>query len=289
MACLPHAVRAQAVFADDFASETAASTRARSTLFSAAPPPTPPHMQRLTPIPQEYCGGRRRVLSNLCPRCHPCYNSKPHLICGTCFQETSALLPHCIAFCRIKLADLWLNVLTRVVAARASEEAMTELAGKEVRSLLAPSPSFANASSPFLPPPPSRPCLFKRRASPAISQWQRHSPLVLPCCCSRARLSRFSLHLQHVRCDKRQHQVTRTPNPFHFLLLRDPSPAFGAARTATPKQRSACAGHPPHAALFTSLRWPTRPLHSFSLCPLLTGNPLSFLAAPPSPARHPPP
>ena len=114
-------------------------------------------MQRLTPIPQEYCEGRRRVLSNLCPRCHPCYNSKPHLICGTCFQETSALLPHCIAFCRIKLADLWLNVLTRVVAARASEEAMTELAGKEVRSLLAPPPSFANASSPFLPPPPFSP------------------------------------------------------------------------------------------------------------------------------------
>jgi hypothetical protein len=50
-----------------------------------------------------------------------------------------------------------------------------------------------------VPPPPSRPCLFKHRASPAISQWQRHSPLVLPCCCSRARLSRFTLHLQHVR------------------------------------------------------------------------------------------
>ena len=89
-----------------------------------------PHTQRLTPIPQESCGSRRRVLSNLCPRCHPFYNSKPHPICGTFFQETSALISHCIAFCCIKLADLRLNVLTRVVAARASEEAMTELAGK---------------------------------------------------------------------------------------------------------------------------------------------------------------
>ena len=88
----------------------------------------PPHMQRLTLLPQESCGSRRRVLTNLRPRCDLFYNSKPllgHMFSGN-LSINFTLYRILLHQTRISLAQF----LTRVVAARASEEAMIELAGK---------------------------------------------------------------------------------------------------------------------------------------------------------------
>ena len=85
-------------------------------------------MQRLTLLPQESCGSRRRVLTNLRPRCDLFYNSKPLL--GHMFSGNLSIN---FTLYRILLHQTRRSsgqFLTRVVAARASEEAMIELAGR---------------------------------------------------------------------------------------------------------------------------------------------------------------